>query len=222
MKRIPEPELMDSEAQTQAYADADFADSNTLFVETFLARIPDLPGTGKLVDLGCGPADICVRLARALPGWSITGLDAGPNMLRQASRAVSAAGLEEVILLHLSHLPDTGLPERSFDAVISNSLLHHLPSPKILWDSVHRLARPGAAVAVMDLARPDSPQAAAAIVQQYASEAPDILREDFYNSLLAAYTVEEIARQLEESGLGSLGVERPSDRHWMVSGRLPA
>lgn len=222
MRRIPEPELMDSEAQTQAYAEADFADSNALFVESFLGRFPDLSSSGKLIDLGCGPADICIRLANALPGWTITGLDAGPNMLRQARRAIAAAGLEEGIQLHLSHLPDTGLPGQTFGGVVSNSLLHHLPRPEILWDSVLSLAAPGAAVTVMDLERPKSTDDAEAIVEQYASGAPDILREDFYNSLLAAYTPQEIAQQLEAAGLNALNIDRPSDRHWLVSGRLPA
>jgi len=69
MKRRPEPELMDSEAQTVAYAEADFNESNTLFTECFLGRFPDLPETGRLADLGCGPGDITIRLARRLPGW---------------------------------------------------------------------------------------------------------------------------------------------------------
>ncbi|MBT8062754.1 MAG: class I SAM-dependent methyltransferase, partial [Gammaproteobacteria bacterium] len=211
--------LMDSVAQTKAYAEADFADSNALFVNSFLDRFPGLPGSGNLVDLGCGPADICIRLARKLPGWSITGLDAGPNMLRQARQAVAAAKLDNTIRLHLSHLPETSLPGASFEAVVSNSLLHHLPSPAILWDTVRALAKPGAAVTVMDLARPESPQAAQAIVAQYAGDAPDILREDFYNSLLAAYTPEEVKRQLSGAGLDSLGIELSSDRHWMVCGR---
>ena len=77
MERRPEPELMDSEAQTVAYAEADFSESNTLFTEHFLAAFADLPDAGHMIDLGCGPADICIRLAKRLPGWRITGLDAG-------------------------------------------------------------------------------------------------------------------------------------------------
>ena len=65
MKRRPEPELMDSEVQTLAYAEADFNESNSLFTERFLARFPRLPEHGRLADLGCGPGDITIRLARA-------------------------------------------------------------------------------------------------------------------------------------------------------------
>ena len=52
MKRNPEPELMDSETQTLAYAGADFNESNSLFVGRFLERFADLPEYGRLADLG--------------------------------------------------------------------------------------------------------------------------------------------------------------------------
>lgn len=221
MQRIPEPELMDSEVQARAYAEADFSDANSLFTREFLERFPTATG-GSLVDLGCGPGDICVRLARALPGWSITGLDAGPNMLKHARAAVRQAGLTDTIELRLAHLPDPELPAQSFQAVVSNSLLHHLPDPAVLWSSVQQLGAPGAAVLVMDLVRPPSAEAATAIVAEHAADAPEVLQEDFYNSLCAAYTVEEIAGQLREAGFATLEISRPSDRHWLAAGRLPA
>ncbi|HBE91962.1 MAG TPA: SAM-dependent methyltransferase, partial [Gammaproteobacteria bacterium] len=55
-------------------------------------------------------------------------------------------------------------------------------------------------------------------VQQYASDEADILQEDFYNSLLAAYTVDEVRGQLDAYGLQHLKVSRPSDRHLLISG----
>jgi cyclopropane fatty-acyl-phospholipid synthase-like methyltransferase len=221
MERRPEPELMDSEAQTQAYAQADFAESNSLFTECFLAAFPDLPPSGRLIDLGCGPADICIRLARRLPGWRITGLDAGPNMLRRAVEAVEASGLEDRVTLKHCRLPDPELGRHGYDAVVSNSLLHHLTDPMTLWASARQLARPTAPVSVMDLARPESAAAADALVDIYAADAPAILREDFHNSLLAAYTVDEVRQQLAQAGLAGFQVSTPSDRHWLVQGAMP-
>lgn len=222
MKRRPEPELMDSETQTLAYAEADFNESNNLFAERFLTRFPDLPASGRLADLGCGPGDITVRLARALPGWQLTGFDAGPNMLRHAQLRLDQEGLAPRVSFHLSYLPDPGLPGSSWDAVVSNSLLHHLPDPRVLWDSIRQLAAPGAAVQVMDLMRPDSEAHAQRLIGMYAADAPEVLREDFYNSLLAAYRPEEISTQLIHAGLDRLKIETPSDRHWIVSGTLSA
>jgi ubiquinone/menaquinone biosynthesis C-methylase UbiE len=211
---------MDSEEQTRAYAEADFSDSNALFVDTFTGRFSSLAETGSLADLGCGPADICIRLARAFEDWKISGIDAGENMLKRASTAVDAAGLQERIELKLSYLPDKSLGEASFDAITSNSLLHHLPDPSTLWDTIARIGRTGAAIMVMDLRRPESTERAAEIVKTYSGDAPAILQEDFYHSLLAAYTPEEINGQLLGAGLEYLDLECPSDRHFLVSGLL--
>ncbi len=73
---------------------------------------------------------------------------------------------------------------------------------------------------VMDLLRPDSPEAAQAIVDQYAANETDILRRDFYNSLLAAFTEDEIGSQLARMNLTRLLIDVPDDRHWVVGGMI--
>lgn len=222
MERIPEPELMDSPEQTAAYAAADFATSNQLFVDQLLAYFQPIPATGHLFDLGCGPADITIRLARALPRWNFTGLDGGPNMLQCGIEACQQAALSDRIRLKHSYLPDDSLPPSSADAVVSNSLLHHLPEPVTLWQTLCQLARPGAYIQVMDLQRPDDIAAARALCDEYANGEPEVLRQDFYNSLLAAYTVAEVRAQLDTAGLYDCRIVQPSDRHWMVRGYVPA
>ncbi|MFU8831663.1 MAG: class I SAM-dependent methyltransferase [Wenzhouxiangella sp.] len=218
MKRTPEPELMDAPEQARAYAEADFEAPNQLFVSLFVPLV-EADANSRLIDLGCGPGDICIRLARLLPQWHITGLDAGPNMLSLAGDAVKRANLVERIELLLAHLPDEVPPGR-FDAITSNSLLHHLPDSAALWDSITRLARPGCVVQIMDLHRPADRDAAAAIVDLHAADAPEVLRQDFYNSLLAAYTADEVETQMKACGLDGLALTRPTDRHWLVQGRI--
>lgn len=211
---------MDSEAQTVAYAEADFNESNSLFTQRFMDTFPDLPATGRMADLGCGPGDIAIRMAGVFAGWQVTGLDAGENMLKRAQERLRETKLADRVQFRLCYLPDDSLQSADWDAVISNSLLHHLPDPQVLWDSIARIAAPGAAVQVMDLLRPPTQAEAQRLVDVYAADAPDILREDFYHSLLAAYTTDEIAGQLHRAGLDYLKVELASDRHWIVSGRL--
>ena len=207
---------MDEPAQARAYAEADFSEPNQLFTDAVVARLQSQT-VGSMIDLGCGPGDICLRLAHALPGWHITALDAGPNMLALARQAIDSAGLAARIRLLHARLPDD-CPEQAFDAVVSNSLLHHLPDPMSLWTSAVRLARPGAYVQIMDLHRPDSEARARWMVDIHAADAPPVLREDFYNSLRAAWTIEEVRTQFESAGLGHLHLTRPTERHWMASG----
>jgi len=177
---------MDSEAQTLAYAEADFNEANSLFTAKFLENFPRLAADGNMADLGCGPGDIAIRMARELPGWSVTGIDAGENMLKRARERLEGAPVNDRVSFRLAYLPDPSLAAAAWDAVISNSLLHHLPNPQVLWSSIKELGEPGAAVQVMDLMRPASESDAERLVDQYAEGAPDILREDFHNSLLAA------------------------------------
>ena len=73
-------------------------------------------------------------------------------------------------------------------------------------ESIARLGRPGAAVQVMDLARPETLDGAKQLVDHYSGDEPAVLREDFYNSLLAAYTVDEVKSQLSSAGLRGIGV----------------
>jgi len=220
MKRVLEPELMDDPEQAAAYAGADFSDENAAFVRLFLESFPEAADLRHIVDLGCGPADIPIRLAQALPSCRITAVDASAAMLAIGERAVSNAGLENRIELQYARVQEFALAERA-DAVISNSLVHHIPNPLQFWFSLPKVAKPGAPVLVMDLLRPDSVEAAQAIVDQYAANEQAILRRDFYNSLLAAFTDDEIASQLTEMNLSRLLIDVIDDRHWIVVGRLP-
>ena len=54
---------------------------------------------------------------------------------------------------------------------------------------------------VVDLLRPASNDAAEHLVRRYIPDAPPLLRQDMLLSLHAAYTLDEIAAQLEEAGL---------------------
>jgi hypothetical protein len=73
---------------------------------------------------------------------------------------------------------------------------------------------------MMDLKRPASLEEIDTLMVRYAADAPPVLREDFRNSLLAAYTPAEIHDQLEQVGLSRFEVKVVSDRHLAVIGRI--
>ena len=218
MDRVLEPELMDDPEQALAYARADFAKENQGFVDRFLDYYPEFT-SGHLLDLGCGPGDIPIRVVMALPGCRVTGVDASSPMLRLAEDAVKAVGLQQHITLRCERFQTLSLSELA-DAAISNSLLHHVPNPLQFWYRLKQLVKPGSCVLVMDLLRPESPEGAQALVEQYAAGAQAVLRRDFYNSLLAAFTEDEVAAQLAELNLSRLLIEVVDDRHWVVGGRI--
>ena len=216
MHRILELELMEDEQQVAAYARADFAEENQGFVDRFREYFPDF-SEGHVFDFGCGPGDIPIRLARALPLCRVTGVDASAPMIRLAEDAVSQAGLSPRISFRCERFQDIAGASQA-DAAVSNSLLHHVPNPLQFWNRLRQLVRSGSPVLVMDLLRPESPEAAQAIVDHYAANEPEILRRDFYNSLLAAFTEDEITSQLARMNLTRLLIDVIDDRHWVVGG----
>ena len=218
MDRILEPEVMDDPEQVVAYAQADFSIENQGFVDRFLELSPDL-GDGLVLDMGCGPGDIPIRLARSHPTCRVVGIDASAPMIAYAEQAVQDANLQDRISFLCHRVQDLNLPQLP-DALVSNSLLHHLPNPLRFWYSVKMLVKPGSPVLIMDLLRPESPEDARAIVDQHAPNEPERLREDFYHSLLAAFTEDEVASQLAELNLSRLMVDVFDDRHWIVYGRV--
>jgi hypothetical protein len=85
---------------------------------------------------------------------------------------------------------------------------------------VKRTIKPSGAIFIMDLMRPSSREEASYLVKKYSSNEPEILQRDFFNSLLAAYTIAEVEAQLQTTGLYYLEIHEVSDRHWVAVGRL--
>ncbi len=219
MDRVPEPEeLMTDPAQARAYAEADFDEPHQHFVTLFRDRFPNVNMLGRVLDVGCGTADVTLRFARAFPFCRVDGVDGSLAMLRYARAAVSEAKLQSRITLLAGYLPRVSLSRERYDAVVSNSLLHHLHDPMVLWETVSAHAKRGAPLFVMDLTRPKDRAAAQGLVDRYAKDEPEILRRDFYNSLLASYRPDEVQAQLDAAGLSNLEIELPSDRHIIVWG----
>ena len=218
MDRILEPELMDGPEQARIYSEADFAEENQGFVDRFLELYDDLD-QAHILDLGCGPGDIPIRLVRGHPTLSVTGIDASQPMITLAEQAVREAGLTERIHFLCQRFTDVTLPNPG-DGIVSNSVAHHVPNPLQFWYAIKTLAKSGAPVLIMDLLRPETPEEASAIVEQYAANEPNQLQKDFYHSLLAAFTEDEVAAHLAELNLSRLLIDVPDDRHWMVYGRV--
>ena len=211
---------MDGEEQARAYARADFSEPHNRFIELLRDGFDELPDAGTALDLGCGAGDISVRFADAFEGWSVHGLDGSREMLRYGYEAVAKARLEERVVLVKSYLPDGEAPAEQYDLVFSNSLLHHLPRAETMWQAIRRWAAPGAPVFVMDLMRPRDVAQARKLADEHMGFEPDVLQRDFYSSLLAAYSIDEIEGQLRAQDLSQLRVEQVSDRHLTVSGHV--
>jgi SAM-dependent methyltransferase len=221
MDRVTEPELMVDDDQAVAYSEANFAESHQAAVTRFGEAFPAF-ARGRVLDLACGPGDVTVRFARAYPEARFVGLEGSPPMLALARQRVAAAGLDDRVGFAHMVLPDPDLSQLgTFDAVVSTNSLHHFHDPSVLWDAMKATARSGACLFVQDLCRPDAPERAQAIVDEYAAGEPEVLRRDFLNSLLAAFTTDEIEAQLAAAGLPGFTVQTVTDRHLTAFGLAP-
>lgn len=220
MERITEPELMDEDTQARAYSEADFEVPHEHFVDLFLASWPGGLVQGPMLDLGCGPADVTVRLAKRCPDATVHGVDGSAAMLAYGNARVAKEGLTDRIVLHQALLPRDAPPLAKYPVIVSNSLLHHLHDPSGLWTTVKKHAEKGAYVFVMDLLRPVSLKDVDHLVTTYSKGEPDVLVRDFHASLCAAFTPDEVRAQLKSAGLDSLRVEIVGDRHLTVTGTV--
>ncbi|MGR9116422.1 MAG: class I SAM-dependent methyltransferase [Gammaproteobacteria bacterium] len=218
MQRILEPELMEDNNQVMAYAQADFSEPHQQFID----RLAAIAGPAGLeltaLDLGCGPGDISRRFVQAYPLCLLHAVDGSKPMLDYAKATIANEWQARIHFIH-GRLPDVSLPYEQYDLIFSNSLLHHLPEPEVLWKFIKRYGKRGGRVVVMDLLRPETVQEAKNKVEYYAASEPEILQHDFYHSLLAAFTLDEIKEQLNAACL-NFSVEQISDRHVFISGRI--
>ena len=219
MERVIEPELMDELEQAEVYANADFEEPHRRVIELFDIEFPVTEIKGAILDLGCGPGDITFRFAKRFPNSIVVGVDGSAAMIKLANkRKVREQGIANKVKFIEGAIPGAAIPGGPYDLIVSNSLLHHLHQPNILWKTILEYASPGTKIFVVDLFRPESEKEAERIVSEYSGNEPELLKRDFYNSLRAAFKPAEVERQLASVGLSELSVKVVSDRHVIVYG----
>lgn len=219
MKRTVEPELMEGAEQSLAYAQADFEQPHNYFIELFKEKFPENI-IGNVLDLGCGTGDITLRFAKVYADCNIDGIDGSQEMLFYAQKDLvsSDKNIQNRVNFVEGTLPEVTLPLPNYEVIISNSLLHHLHQPLILWQTVKKYSKNKTKIFIMDLFRPHNREEAQKLVNTYAGNEPQILQQDFFNSLCAAFTLDEVKQQLQTENLDYLSLEQISDRHFIIYG----
>ena len=177
-----------------------------------------------MLDLGCGSGDVLLRFARAYPGAHFVGIDGSRPMLALAQSAIDAEpALRDRVRVRYGIIPQCQLPQEPWRLIMSHSLLHQLHQPQVLWQTLGDCidsADNGCAVFVADLRRPASELEARRMVQAMSKDEPEILQRDFFNSLCAAFTPDEVRAQLAAAGLARLKVHTHDPFHLSISGLL--
>ncbi|WP_242660975.1 class I SAM-dependent methyltransferase [Mycobacterium alsense] len=125
-------------------------DHNAYYQRTLLRQLPRR--CGRVLDVGCGAGAFAARLASRTE--RVDAVDRSAAMISAARRRAPA----NVTCVHADVL-ELPLPGEHYDAIVSNTALHHLP----LADALRHLApalRPGGVLAAVVLPRPDLPREA--------------------------------------------------------------
>jgi ubiquinone/menaquinone biosynthesis C-methylase UbiE len=211
LSRILEPEVMDSPEEARDYDAMDHGAVNRVFVADFLTV---WRGHNPILDLGTGTAQIPIELCRQAPHAQVVAVDLADHMLALGRANVHAAGFQEHIRLERCDAKQLAYPAASFAAVISNSIVHHIPEPRRVLAEMVRVLRPGGALYVRDLLRPADEADLQDLVRTYAGTANDHQRQMFADSLHAALSIVELHDLVASLGCDPAEVSQTSDRHW--------
>jgi SAM-dependent methyltransferase len=124
---------------------ATFAAASGEFVELLLDAAEVANGT-QILDLCCGPGIVAGAASRR--GAEASGLDFSPAMLAEARAAHPA------LRFHQGDAEAMPLADTSYDAVVSNFGIHHVPRPGRALAEVFRVLRPGGRFAFASWAAP--------------------------------------------------------------------
>lgn len=210
--RVLEPEVMDTPEEAEEYDAMDHAAVNRAFARDFLAAYP--AAAGPVLDVGTGTAQIPVELCVRCPTLTLVAIDLAGHMLRFAGRNVAAAGLADRIRQERVNAREMPYPNGFFAAVMSNSIVHHIPDPADVFRQMARVCAPGGVLFVRDLLRPDSESELARLVDTYAAGANDHQRALFAASLRAALTLPDVRDVVGRLGFPPESVWQTTDRHW--------
>ncbi|MEB3309521.1 MAG: class I SAM-dependent methyltransferase [Snowella sp.] len=215
MERILEPEVMDTEAEAMEYDSMDFTVVNAAFAQRVMELGP-ANGRVRVLDAGTGTARIPILIAQARPSWQIFAIDLAQSMLAIAEKNVMNAHLEQQIRLEFIDVKQLPYADCSFDGVISNSLVHHLPDPLPFFQELKRVLKPNGFLVLRDLLRPATPAIADALVATIGPEYSSHQTQLFRDSLYAAFTIEELQQLVQKAGLSNVRIYPSSERHWTI------
>lgn len=211
LPRVLETEVMDTPEEARDYDAMDHSTVNRVFVADFLAV---WGGAGPVLDVGAGTAQIPIELCRQHPTVTVVAIDLADEMLRVARGNVAKAGLEKRITLERQDAKQMRYDRGAFGAVISNSIIHHIPEPGAVVGEMIRVTRPGGTIFVRDLLRPPDLPTLQNLVATYAGDANAHQQKMFAESLHAALSLDEIRNLVAQHDHDPAAVRQTTDRHW--------
>ncbi|HKP54157.1 MAG TPA: class I SAM-dependent methyltransferase [Chloroflexia bacterium] len=116
--------------------------TNTYNLQLWIFDHFDLPAQAHILELGCGPGQLWRNNLHRIPaGWEITLSDFSPGMLEKARGNLD--GSAHPFTFERIDAQSIPFPPGSFDGVIANYMLYHVPDRPQALSEIQRVLRPG-------------------------------------------------------------------------------
>jgi SAM-dependent methyltransferase len=202
-RRATEPERLDlgvAEAEAvRSLADLRFVNRWLGGRRALVAAVrPFVAGGGRLLDVGCGSADLPSLLVRTFPGLRAVGVDVKLLHVRQAASDV------RLVVADVRALP---FPQRRFEVVTASLFLHHFDGPEVaaILRSLGALAR--RALIVNDLRRARVPYVFGRLAFPLLFRSR-VSVEDGLVSIRRGFTARELRESFAQAGLAGVRIAR--------------
>jgi arsenite methyltransferase len=196
--RIPEPDaIMDSDEAVSAFVRAGQPNGILSGVYAFLAeRACNMIRPGdRVLDLGCGPAQLLSSVAALSEDASFVGVDCSATMIATGKELLRCLPARNVALRIDDMTELSSVESRSVDVVLSSMALHHLPDIDHLqrcFKAIERVTAPDARIFIADFGRLKSVKSIEYFVRRAIPKDQPRLEHDYRGSLRAAFSKEEL------------------------------
>ena len=218
LQRILEPEVMDTLEEACEYDSMDHSQVNEVFCNDFFAA-RNLTDGVQILDVGTGTAQIPIAMCKRNSGLKITAIDLAESMLTLGNKNIQTARLEDSITLVQVDSKKMPYPDESFDQVVSNSIIHHIPNPVECFKEMIRVTKKDGLLFIRDLLRPFSLVELQNIVNLHAGDATPKQKQLFTDSLHASLSLAEVREMVKRFGFEAFTVIQSSNRHWTFTAR---
>lgn len=214
-ERVPEPEVMQTPEEALHYEETASNAHLDRIDNQFVDHVLSMGIAGTILDLGTGPGQIPIKLAKREPRVKVIGIDLSREMLKLANDRARREQVSSRVSFLLASASSIPVESGSIDLLVCNSTLHHFSDPVQVFNEAHRVIKENGVAYFRDLRRRSRllhPLHVAFFGRKYKG----LMRKSFEDSVRAAYTLPELRQHIANSNLSNARVFYPDLSHVVV------